>query len=110
MKTIIGQTVKGKIDRPIGSLHPRYPGMLYPINYGYVEGVTAEDGQAQDVYVLGTDEAIETFEGIVIAVYRRFNDAEDKWIVSLNGAGYSDEEILQAIHFQEQYFDGELVR
>ena len=110
MKTIIGKTVKGIIDRPIGSRHPRYADMIYPINYGYVEGISAGDGHEQDVYVLGTDKPIETFEGKVIAVYHRFNDAENKWIVSLNDSDYSSEEILQAIHFQEQYFEGELVR
>lgn len=110
MKTIIGKTVKGIIDRPIGSRHPRYADMIYPINYGYVEGISAGDGHEQDVYVLGTDKPIETFEGKVIAVYHRFNDAENKWIVSLNDSDYSAEEILQAIHFQEQYFEGELVR
>ena len=84
--------------------------MIYPINYGYVEGVISDDGQEQDVYVLGTDEPIETFEGRVIAIYHRFNDAEDKWIVSFSGSDYSNKEILQAIHFQEKYFEGELVR
>ncbi len=68
----------------------------------------SDKSQDQDVYVLGTDEPIETFEGI--AIYHRFNDAEDKWIVSFSGSDYSNEEILQAIHFQEQYFEGELVR
>lgn len=110
METIIGQIVRGKIDRPKGSRHPRYSDMIYPINYGYVEGVISDDGQEQDVYVLGTDEPIETFEGRVIAIYHRFNDAEDKWIVSFSGSDYSNKEILQAIHFQEQYFEGELVR
>ncbi len=110
MQTIIGKIVSGRIDRPVGSHHPRFSDMVYPINYGYIEGVIAGDGQEQDVYVLGTDKPIEVFEGKVIAVYRRFNDVEDKWIVSLDGSDYSDDEILQAIHFQEQYYEGKLVR
>lgn len=110
MDGIIGKTVKGKIDRPIGSHHPDYPDMIYPINYGYVEGVYAKDGEEQDIYLLGTDEPVESFEGKVIAIYHRFNDVEDKWIVSLDGRDYSDEEILEAIRFQEQYFKGELLR
>ena len=110
MQTIIGKIVSGRIDRPVGSHHPRFSDMVYPINYGYIEGVIAGDGQEQDVYVLGTDKPIEVFEGKVIAVYRRFNDVKDKWIVSLDGSDYSDDEILQAIHFQEQYYEGKLVR
>ena len=35
---------------------------------------------------------------------------EDKWVVSLDGSDLPDEEILRAIRFQEQYFEGELVR
>lgn len=110
MRELIGKVVRGKIDRPIGSSHPRHPEMIYPINYGYVDGIFAGDGAEQDVYVFGTDKPIESFEGKVIAVYHRFNDVEDKWIVSLDGSDYSDEKILQTIHFQEQYFEGELIR
>ena len=107
---IIGCHVKGRIDRPIGSSHPRHPEMIYPINYGYVEGVFAEDNAEQDIYLLGTDIPVTEFEGRVIAVYRRFDDVEDKWIVSADGKDYSDEEILRAIAFQEQYVHGELLR
>ncbi len=110
MKSIIGKSVRGKIDRPVGSRHPRFQDLIYPINYGYVEGVFAGDGKEQDVYILGTDRPLETFEGKVIAVYRRFNDDEDKWIVSLDETEYTDEEIMQTIYFQEQYFDGVLIR
>ena len=108
--TSIGTVVRGKVDRPMGSAHPDHPEMIYPINYGYVEGILAADGEEQDVYVLGANKPIETFEGQVIAIYHRFNDVEDKWIVSLDGKNYSDEEILQSIQFQEQYFKGELIR
>lgn len=107
---IIGSFVKGTIDRPLGSVHPDYPDMIYPINYGYVDGVIAGDGEEQDVYVLGAEGPLESFEGKVIAIYHRTNDSEDKWIVSLDGRDYSDDEILKTIHFQEQYFKGELYR
>lgn len=110
MKNIIGKTVKGIIDRPMGTCHPRYPDLVYSINYGYVEGVVSGDGQEQDAYVFGSDKPLEAFEGKVIAVYHRFNDTENKWIVSLDGSDYSDEEILKTIHFQERFFEGELLR
>ncbi len=110
MRNIIGKTVKGIVDRPIGSNHPGHSETVYPINYGYVEGIIAGDGENQDVYVLGTDEPIESFEGKVIAIYHRLNDTEDKWVVSLDGMNYTDEEILKAIHFQEQFFEGVLIR
>ena len=108
--SIIGQTVKGKIDRPLGSAHPRHPEMIYPINYGYVSDVFAGDGAEQDVYIFGTDKPISEYEGKVIAVYHRLNDCEDKWIVSLDDLPHTDQEILKKISFQEQYFMGELYR
>ncbi len=105
---ILGSTVSGSIDRPLGSRHPDHPDMLYPVNYGYVDGLTAGDGEEQDVYVLGEHEPVSTFTGRVIAVCHRLNDVEDKWIVSTDGQPRSEAEIRAAIDFQEQYFMGEL--
>ena len=36
---IIGTTVTVTVDKPLGSYHPEYKDMYYPINYGYIEGV-----------------------------------------------------------------------
>lgn len=105
---IIGKTVTGKIDRPLGTHHPIHPDIVYPVNYGYVDGIMAKDGQEQDVYVFGTDAPLEKFEGTVIRVFHRFNDAEDKWIVSLDGSDIPDDKILGDIAFQEQFFYGKL--
>ena len=49
----IGDTITVTIDRPIGSRHPKHKEIIYPINYGYIEGVIAPDGEEQDVYILG---------------------------------------------------------
>ena len=46
---------------------------------------------------------LETFDGIVIAVYHRTNDVEDKWIIATEGTVFSDEEILKSIFFVEQF-------
>lgn len=107
---IIGRTVTGTIDRPLGSTHPKHADMIYPINYGYVDGIFAGDGAEQDVYVFGTDKPIQKFTGKVIAVYHRFDDVEDKWIVSLDGRDIPDDRILGDISFQEQFFCGKLFR
>ena len=107
---IIGKIVRGTVDRPLGTSHPRHKEMIYPINYGYVDGVFAEDGAEQDVYLFGSEEPLNTFEGKVIAVWHRFDDVEDKWIVSLNGKNLTNEKILGDISFQEQFFYGKLYR
>lgn len=108
--SIIGSIVKGNVDRPLGSFHPRHKEMAYPLNYGYVDGILAGDGAEQDVYIFGTDKPLDRFEGKVVAVFHRFNDVEDKWIVSLDGKDIPDEIILGDISFQEQFFYGKLYR
>ncbi len=39
------------LDRPYRSPHPRYPEIIYPINYGYVNGTTSSDGDEVDIFV-----------------------------------------------------------
>ena len=107
---VIGRTVSGRIDRPLGSAHPRFPDIVYPVNYGYTDGIYAADGSEQDIYLLGVNEPCESFTGKVIAVWHRYNDIEDKWIVTPGGEDIPDREITEKIAFQEKYFDGELFR
>ena len=101
MKQKIVQVI---IDRQLGSKHPDYD-MIYPVNYGYVEGIFAGDGEEQDAYILGIDEPLSEFEGNLIAIVHRLNDNEDKWVVAPDGMNFTEDEIRQQLHFQEQYFD-----
>lgn len=105
---IIGQTVKVKIDRPLGSFHPKHPDIYYPVNYGYVEGIIAPDGEEQDVYVLGVDEPLKEFTGRIIAVIHRLDDIEDKWVAAPENVTFTKEEIMERVHFQEQFFKTEI--
>ena len=106
---IIGTTVIVTVDRPLGSYHPEYKDMYYPINYGYIEGVMAPDGEEQDAYILGVSEPVKKFTGKIIAIVRRKDGIEEKWVVVPDGVTFSKEEIRRQIHFQEQYFDSEIV-
>ena len=106
---MIGKMVTVTVDRPLGSYHPEHKDMYYPINYGYVEGVMAPDGEEQDAYILGVDEVVEKFTGKIIAVVHRNDDVEEKWIVAPEGMTFTKEEIREQIHFQEQYFDSKIV-
>ena len=90
------------MNRPLGSYHPEHQVLYYPINYGYIEGVMAPDGEEQDAYILGINESVDKFTGKVIAIVRRKDDIEEKWVVVPDGMSFSKEEIRQQIHFQEQ--------
>lgn len=79
---MIGKIVKVIVDRPLGSYHPVHKDMYYPVNYGFVEGIVASDGEYQDAYILGVDTAVKEFTGIVIAVVHRHDDVEEKWVVT----------------------------
>ena len=102
IRELLGKTVHVEIDRPVGYVHD---GLVYPINYGFIPGIIAGDGEAQDVYILGVDESLSSFDGTVIGAIRRKNDCEDKLVVAPAGVEFHQGQIAQATHFQEQYFD-----
>lgn len=105
---MIGSIVTVTIDRPLGSYHPEHKELYYPINYGYIEGVIAPDGEEQDAYVLGVNEPLKEFVGKVIAIIHRMDDVEEKWVVAPDGVSFTQDEILRQVAFQEQYFVSEV--
>lgn len=103
----LGQTVTLTIDRPLGSRHPQW-GFIYPLNYGYVPGTLAPDGEAIDAYVLGVFEPLQTFTGQCIALIHRLNDDDDKLIVVPPGKQYTPDQIAALTEFQERFFQIEI--
>lgn len=105
---MIGRIVKVIVDRPLGSYHPKYKDMYYPINYGFVEGVIAPDGEEQDAYILGIDVPLKEFVGKVIAVIHRYDDVEEKWVIAPENSSFTKDEIMKKIQFQERFFKSEV--
>lgn len=105
----LGKIVEVFVDRPLGSVHPKHANIVYPINYGYIEGLLGGDGEEQDAYILGADAPVERYIGRVIAVIKRKNDNEDKLVVAPEDRCYSVSKIEALVRFQEQYFDHEIV-
>lgn len=106
---MIGNVVRVIVDRPLGTSHPNHPDLVYPINYGYIPGVLAPDGEEQDAYILGVDVPVNEFEGEIIAIIHRLDDVEDKWVVAPVEANYSKDQIMETVMFQEQYFHIEVI-
>ena len=106
---MLGKTVKVIVDRPLGTYHPEHKDIYYSLNYGYVEGIIAADGEEQDAYILGVIEPIKEFSGKVIAIIHRFDDIEEKWIVAPEGSFFSKDDILQQVNFQERFFKIEII-
>lgn len=96
---------KVTIDRPMGSSHPDYPALIYPVNYGYISGIIAPDGEEQDAYILGVDVPVHEFTGRRIAIVHRRDDLETKWIIVPENIVFNKQQIEEMIYFQEQYYD-----
>ncbi|MDD6645146.1 MAG: inorganic pyrophosphatase [Oscillospiraceae bacterium] len=106
---LLGKSVDVIVDRPLGTTHPNHKDIIYPINYGYIENIFARDGEEQDAYILGVDERVDSFSGTVIAIIRRLDDVEDKLVVAPDNMKFTLKEIMEKVHFQEQYFETEII-
>ena len=106
---MIGDTVKVIVDRPLGSYHPKHKDIYYPINYGYIEGIIAPDGEEQDAYILGVNEPIKEFYGKVIAIIHRFDDVEEKLVVAAENVTFTKTQIMEQVNFQEKFFKTQII-
>jgi inorganic pyrophosphatase len=86
-------TIPLVIDRPKGSAHPRYSELIYPLDYGYLEGTTAGDGDGIDVWrgSLGDNRLV----AVICAVDGVKLDAEVKLII---GCTENEIRIIERFH------------
>jgi F420 biosynthesis protein FbiB-like protein len=67
------------IDRPRGSSHPNYPDLIYPLDYGYLQGTTAIDGGGLDVFIGA--QADRSLDALALTVDLHKRDAEIKLLL-----------------------------
>jgi inorganic pyrophosphatase len=81
------------LDRPKGCAHPRYPVMIYRLDYGYLENTSAADGDGIDIWIgpLGR----KTLTGILCTFDRLKHDAEIKLLI---GCTLADVETIQGFN------------
>ena len=103
-KEYIGKNINIKIDRKLGSKHPKH-GFIYPVNYGYVPNTISGDGEELDCYLLGVFEPVDEYTGKCIAVIHRINDDDDKLVISPDSREFSNSEIDALTEFQERFFE-----
>ena len=77
----------------VGSIHPKHPGLIYPINYGYIPNVLGGDGEELDVYLLGIDVPVEEYTARIIGIVHRHNDVEDKLVAAPEGFNFDQNKI-----------------
>lgn len=84
------------IDRPAGSRHPRYRDIVYPLDYGFLEGVLGGDGNPIDVWVGACDD--RGLVGIVCTVDNMKRDGEYKLLL---GCSETETARVEAFHTNE---------
>jgi inorganic pyrophosphatase len=89
----LAQTGSLILDRPRGSPHPRYPEMIYPLDYGYLEETSAGDGDGIDVWIGSRPE--KTLTGILCSFDKLKRDAEIKLLI---GCTQDDIQAIQDFH------------
>lgn len=105
----LDKTITVKIDRPMGSKHPKHR-FIYPVNYGYIPNTVSGDGEELDCYILGVYEPLETFTGKCIAIIHRTNDDDDKLVIVPEGTMFINDETKALTAFQERFFESEIIR
>ena len=81
------------LDRPKGSAHPRYPDLIYPLDYGYLDNTSAGDGDGIDVWI--GSKAEKTLTGILCTFDKLKRDAEIKLLI---GCTREDVERIQGFN------------
>lgn len=107
-RDFLGKDVRVRVDRPKGSKHPKW-GWEYEVNYGFVEGVMAPDGEELDAYILKVERPVAEFRGRVVAIIHRLEDDDDKLVVIPGGEKITEKEIEEAVVFQEKWFKHEVL-
>lgn len=93
------------IDRPKGSRHPRFPDLIYHVDYGYLKDTTSSDGDGIDVWV-GSDES-KDIDAVICIVDILKRDSEIKILI-----GCTEDEIntVYEFHNNSENMKGILIR
>jgi len=101
---ILFSSSKLVIDRPTGAHHPRFPEIIYPVDYGYLENTTSMDGHGIDVW-RGTD-ASGMIDAIIVTVDLMKKDSEIKILI---GCTTEEKGIIMEFHNQGELMKGILI-
>lgn len=105
----IDQTVRIEIPKNI-TRKEKNVNAQFPINFGVIPDVLDGEGKKLECYIVGTDKINNEFTGKCIAVLHKFDNTEDKLIVTQNDKNFSDSEIREILKFQEKNYLNEIIR
>ena len=93
------------IDRPKNSAHPKFPDLIYEVDYGYIENTFSMDGEGIDIWrgSLPKQQAV----AIICTIDLWKKDSEIKILI-----GCTDEEIrmIERFHNRSEFMKGIVVQ
>ena len=89
----LASTCEIEVDRPAGSCHPRYPDLVYPLDYGYLRDTQASDGSEVDCWVVSMEGRAVT--GVVVTIDLHKRDTEAKVLL---GCTPDEMQTVEAFH------------
>lgn len=92
------------IDRPKGTVHPKFPDFIYYVDYGYLKNTTSMDGAGIDVWIGSGERQIDAIMCIVDLVKK---DSEIKILI---GCTEEEKAIIYKTHNKTQYMKGIWIR
>ncbi len=92
------------IDRPRGTAHPKFPHLIYPLDYGYLKDSRSMDGEGIDLWQGSGKQGLDA---IICTVDLMKRDSEIKLLLNC-----TEEEKERILHFhnESEYMKGLLVR
>ncbi len=91
------------IDRPKGTLHPKYPDFIYRVDYGYLKDTSSMDGAGIDVWVGSNGKKIDAIMCIVDLMKK---DSEIKILI---GCTEEEKAIVYETHNETPFMKGILI-
>jgi inorganic pyrophosphatase len=93
------------IDRPKGSVHPRYPDFRYKVDYGYLKNTASMDGGGIDLW-RGTKRD-QTADALICSIDLAKRDSEIKLLI---GCTEEEKEIIYQTHNETEHMKGIMLR
>lgn len=93
------------IDRPKGSIHPRYPDIVYSVDYGYLKDTLSQDGAGIDIW-RGSDEK-QRIDAIICTIDLKKKDSEIKILI---GCTEYEKTIIYNFHNESEFMKGVMIR
>ena len=93
------------IDRPKGTRHPKYNGIIYIVDYSYIKNTKSMDGNGIDVFI--GSEIKQNIDAIICSIDMLKKDSEIKILI-----GCTEKEKIEIYDFlnNSKFFKAILVR